>query len=154
MCDEGQLAKKARVWVGKKRVGYGVFADGEAEVVAALPVPPARLDFPDRAWHAADAALSNGPREDVRSTLDAGLQAELERIALTRAEREGQDVQVSAIVVHVPTRAVRALVGSASRDRAGGWTAPVSHTDLRAHQTKAKIGSRRLLEKKKYKRHS
>ena len=84
-------------------------------------MPPRRLDFPDRAWHGADAALANGPREDVRSTLDAALQAELERIALTRAESEGVDVQVSAIVVHVPTRAVRALVGSASRERAGGW---------------------------------
>lgn len=116
-----EQARKARDWVAKKLAGYGVFAQGEAEEVAALPVPPVRLDFPDRAWHAADAALSSGPREDVRSTFDAGLQAELERIALTRAEREGQDVQVSAIVVHVPTRAVRALVGSASRDRAGGW---------------------------------
>ncbi len=116
-----EQAKKARDWVAAKLTGYGVFPEGEAEEVAALPVPPRRLDFPDRAWHGADAALANGPREDVRSTLDAALQAELERIALTRAESEGVDVQVSAIVVHVPTRAVRALVGSASRDRAGGW---------------------------------
>ena len=116
-----EQAKKARDWVAAKLTGYGVFPVGEAEEVAALPVPPRRLDFPDRAWHGADAALANGPREDVRSTLDAALQAELERIALTRAESEGVDVQVSAIVVHVPTRAVRALVGSASRDRAGGW---------------------------------
>ena len=116
-----EQAKKSRDWVAAKLTGYGVFPEGEAEEVAALPVPPRRLDFPDRAWHGADAALANGPREDVRSTLDAALQAELERIALTRAESEGVDVQVSAIVVHVPTRAVRALVGSASRDRAGGW---------------------------------
>jgi len=116
-----EQAKKARDWVAAKLTGYGVFPEGEAEEVAALPVPPKRLDFPDRAWHGADAALANGPRQDVRSTLDAALQAELERIALTRAESEGVDVQVSAIVVHVPTRAVRALVGSASRDRAGGW---------------------------------
>jgi len=116
-----EQAKKARDWVALKLARYGVFPEGEAEEVAALPVPPKRLDFPDRAWHAADAALANGLREDVRSTLDAGLQAELERIALTRAEAEGMDVQLSAIVVHIPTRAVRALVGSASRERAGGW---------------------------------
>jgi len=114
-------AKAARDWVATKLARYGVFLASEAEEVAALPVPPRRLDFPGRAWHGADAALSSGPREDVRSTLDASLQAELERIALTRAETEGADVQVSAIVVHIPTRAVRALVGSASRDRAGGW---------------------------------
>lgn len=116
-----EQAKKARDWVAARLTGYGVFPEGEAEEVAALPVPPKRLDFPGRAWHGADAALRSGPRGDVRSTLEAGLQAELERIALTRAEAEGADVQVSAIVVHVPTRAVRALVGSASRDRAGGW---------------------------------
>lgn len=114
-------AKAARDWVAEKLVRYGVFVEGEAEEVAAIPVPPKRLDFPDRAWHGAGAALANGAYEDVRSTLDAGLQAELERIALTRAEAEGADVQVSALVVHIPTRAVRALVGSASRDRAGGW---------------------------------
>ena len=42
-------------------------------------------------------------------------------MALRKAEAEGPDVQVSAIVVHIPTRGVRALIGSASRDRAGGW---------------------------------
>ncbi|MGA1343421.1 MAG: penicillin-binding protein 1C, partial [Hyphomonas sp.] len=114
-------AKAARDWVASKLERYGVFAEGEAAEIAALAIPPKRLDFPDRAWHGADAALASGTYEDVRSTLDAGLQAELERIALTRAEAEGADVQVSALVVHIPTRAVRALVGSASRDRAGGW---------------------------------
>lgn len=116
-----EQAKKARDWVATKLARYGVFPEGEAEEIAALPVPPARLDFPARAWHGAAAALENGRYEDVRSTLDASLQAELERIALTRAISEGTDVQVSAIVVHIPTRAVRALVGSATRDRAGGW---------------------------------
>lgn len=116
-----EQAKKARDWVAVKLGNYGVFAPGEAEEVASLPVPARRLDFPDRAWHGTDAVLASGRREDVRSSLDAGLQAELERIALTRAQAEGPDVQLSAIVVHVPTRAVRALVGSASRDRAGGW---------------------------------
>ncbi|MFN3910581.1 penicillin-binding protein 1C [Hyphomonas sp.] len=116
-----EQAKRARDGVAAKLARYGIFPAAEAEEVAALPVPPRRLDFPAQAWHGADAVLSSGPREDVRSTLDAGLQAELERIALTRAEAEGADVQISAIVVHIPTRAVRALVGSASRDRAGGW---------------------------------
>ena len=86
-------------------------------------VPTRRRDFPMRAWHGTEKALSSGPREDVQSTLDAGLQSELEAMALRKAEAEGTDVQVSAIVVHIRTRGVRALVGSASRDRAGGgWT--------------------------------
>lgn len=116
-----EFAARSRDWVAQKLATYGVFSENDAEEVAASSVPTRRLDFPDRAWHGAAAALTSGPREDIRSTLDAGLQAELERIALTRAQAEGADVQVSAIVVHIPTRGVRALVGSASRERAGGW---------------------------------
>lgn len=115
------FAAHARDWVAEKLARYGVFSENDVLEVAASAIPARRLDFPDRAWHGADAVLASGPREDVRSTLDAALQAELERIALTRAQLEGTDVQISAIVVHVPTRAVRALVGSASRERAGGW---------------------------------
>ncbi|KCZ97545.1 penicillin-binding protein 1C [Hyphomonas polymorpha PS728] len=115
------FAAHARDWVAEKLARYGVFSENDVLEVAASAIPARRLDFPDRAWHGADAVLASGPREDVRSTLDAALQAELERIAFTRAQLEGTDVQISAIVVHVPTRAVRALVGSASRERAGGW---------------------------------
>lgn len=114
-------AERARNWVAEKLRRYGVFADGDVEDVASLSVPARRRDFPDRAWHGAAKALAEGPREDVRSTLDAGLQADIERLALTRAKAEGADVQVSVLVVHIPTRAVRASVGSASRERAGGW---------------------------------
>ncbi|MBY9066553.1 penicillin-binding protein 1C [Hyphomonas sp. WL0036] len=116
-----EFAARSRDWVAQKLASYGVFTEGDVDEVAAASIPARRLDFPDRAWHGAEAALASGPREDVRSTLDATLQAELERIALTRAQAEGADVQVSVIVVHIPTRAVRALVGSASRERAGGW---------------------------------
>ncbi|WP_273418506.1 transglycosylase domain-containing protein, partial [Hyphomonas adhaerens] len=116
-----ETAERARNWVAEKLHRYDVFTPGDVEDVATLSVPGRRRDFPDRAWHGTAKALAEGPREDVRSTLDAGLQAEVERIALTRAEAEGEDVQVSVLVVHVPTRAVRAIAGSASRDRPGGW---------------------------------
>lgn len=116
-----EIAGRARDWVAAKLAGYGVFSENDVLEVAASAVPARRLDFPARAWHGAEAVLASGPREDIRSTLDAALQAELERIALTRAAAEGTHVQVSAIVVHIPTRGVRALVGSASRERAGGW---------------------------------
>lgn len=116
-----EYAARSRDWVAEKLARYGVFTESDMQEVVASAVPAQRLAFPDRAWHGAEAVLASGPREDARSTLDAALQAELERIALTRAEAEGSDVQVSVIVVHIPTRAVRALVGSASRERAGGW---------------------------------
>ena len=114
-------AARARNWVAGKLARYGVFAPEEAAELADLPVPARREDFPARAWHGAAAALAAGPRADVRSTLDIPLQAEIERIALERAEAEGAAVQVAILVVHIRTRAVRAAAGSASRDRPGGW---------------------------------
>lgn len=116
-----EAAARARNWVAEKLVRYGVFEADAAHEVASVTVPSRRLDFPARAWHAADAVRRNGPPGDARSTLDAALQAEVERIALIRAVAEGPDVQVSALVVHIPTRAVRALAGSATRERPGGW---------------------------------
>ncbi|KCZ90664.1 penicillin-binding protein 1C [Hyphomonas johnsonii] len=114
-------AARARDWVAEKLANYGVFSEADVADVAALPVPGRRRDFPDRAWHGTAKALASGPRGDVRSTLDSSLQAEVERIALTRADAAGPEVQVSVLVVDIPTRAVRAIAGSASRDRPGGW---------------------------------
>ncbi len=116
-----EQAEKARNWVATKLGRYGVFSAADVAEVEASSVPGRRRDFPMRAWHGTEKALASGPREDVRATLDAGLQAELEQIALRRAEEEGPEVQVSALVVHIPTRAVRAVIGSASRERPGGW---------------------------------
>ncbi|MCB9961089.1 MAG: penicillin-binding protein 1C [Hyphomonas sp.] len=114
-------AARARDWVAEKLRRYGVFTDSDVADVASLSVPGRRRDFPDRAWHGTEKVLAEGRWGDVRSTLDAGLQAEVERIAAERAEAEGPDVQVAALVVNIPTRAVRAEVGSASRERPGGW---------------------------------
>ncbi len=116
-----ERAARARDWVAKKLVSYDFFTAQDAEEIASTNVPGYRRDFPDRAWHGSAAALSAGAYGDVRSSLDSRLQAEVERIALTRAEGFGADVQVSVLVVNVPTRGVRAMVGSASRTRAGGW---------------------------------
>ncbi|MFN7054394.1 penicillin-binding protein 1C [Hyphomonas sp.] len=116
-----EAAARARNWVAEKLARYGVFAEADIAEVASVSVPARRLDFPARAWHGAEAVRANSPPGDVRSTIDASLQAEVERIALTRALGEGPDVQVSVLVVHTPTRAVRALAGSATRDRPGGW---------------------------------
>ncbi len=114
-------AARARDWVAEKLVRYGVFSPADRDEVAALPVPAKRRDFPARAWHGADAVLASGPRRDTRATIDGRLQAEVERLALAAAESAGPEVQVAILVVHAPTRAVRAVAGSASRDRPGGW---------------------------------
>jgi penicillin-binding protein 1C len=116
-----QHAETARNWVATKLAGYGVFSPERLAEVEASGVPGRRRDFPMRAWHGTEKALASGPHHDVQSSLDSALQAEIEGIALRRAELAGEDVQVAALVVHIPTRAVRAIAGSASRERAGGW---------------------------------
>ncbi|HAQ33967.1 MAG TPA: penicillin-binding protein 1C, partial [Alphaproteobacteria bacterium] len=83
---------------------------------------PSRADFPAAAWHAADEARRRAPGvTDIVTSLDGGLQAELESLARAEAELAGHDVQIAILVVETRTRAVRAAVGSAGRDRQGGW---------------------------------
>jgi penicillin-binding protein 1C len=57
----------------------------------------------------------------VVSTIDADLQARLEPMAAAVAATQGPDVTAAILVVEIKGRAVRALVGSAGRDRPGGW---------------------------------
>lgn len=114
-------ARASRNWVAEKLAAYDVFSEDRKAEVISSPIPTRRRDFPMRAWHGTQKSLSAGRREDVRSTLDAALQAEIEQIALQRAGQAGSEVQVAALVVHVPTGGVRAIAGSASRERPGGW---------------------------------
>ena len=79
------------------------------------------------AWHAAETVRDlarhdrSQPAATLRSTLDAHWQAELEAMAATYADSEGPDVHVTLMVIENRSRAVRALVGSAGRERPGGW---------------------------------
>ncbi len=116
-----EQARKARDWVATKLERYDVFTETDVAEIATVGVPTRRRDFPMQAWHGTAKALKTGEYGDVQSTLDAALQAEVEAIALRVAKSEGPEVQVAALVVHTPTRAVRAIAGSATRDRPGGW---------------------------------
>jgi len=115
---EGARAGRDSIVAKLERLGYLNEARG-AEARAAF-VPGRRYAFPARAWHATSNAAGDG-RRDVRSTIDAGLQAEMEQIAQRFVSDLEPDVQVSILVVDIPTRAVRAAVGSADRGRPGGW---------------------------------
>lgn len=113
-------ARKGRAFIATKLEEAGVIdARRRSEINAASL--PARQPFPARAWHGAARARADAGGVDTRSSLDAGLQADLEALILRKALAAGEDVQMAALVVDIPSRAVRALVGSASRDRAGGW---------------------------------
>jgi len=83
---------------------------------------PARAPFPYSAPHAAEALVAANPGDGVvRSSLDATLQRDLEALARRHAASLERDAQVSILAVEIEGRAVRARVGGAGRERAGGY---------------------------------
>lgn len=83
---------------------------------------PSRAPFPFSAPHAAEELVAEHPGEGViRSSIDASLQRDLEALARTRAASLERDAQVAIMAVDIRSRAVRARVGGAGRDRAGGY---------------------------------
>jgi penicillin-binding protein 1C len=75
------------------------------------------------AWHAAGQAARAAPLDQasVVTTLDANLQARVERLAAASAAAQGPDASTAVLVIEIGTRAVRAAVGSAGLNAAGGW---------------------------------
>jgi penicillin-binding protein 1C len=57
----------------------------------------------------------------VRSSLDATLQRDLESLVRRRAVELEREAQISILAVQIDGRAVRARVGGAGRERAGGY---------------------------------
>jgi len=83
---------------------------------------PTRAPFPYSAPHAAEALVRVHPgRSVIQSTLDARLQRALEALVRRRAIGLEREAQIAVLVVELNGRAVRARVGGAGRDRAGGY---------------------------------
>jgi penicillin-binding protein 1C len=83
---------------------------------------PARAPFPYSAPHAAEALVAaNAGAGVVRSSLDATLQRDLEALARRHAANLERDAQIAILAVEIDGRAVRARVGGAGRERAGGY---------------------------------
>ncbi|MEZ5996322.1 MAG: penicillin-binding protein 1C [Hyphomonadaceae bacterium] len=83
---------------------------------------PGRAPFPYSAPHAAEELVAAHPGQGVvRSSLDATLQRDLEALARRSALGLERDTQVAILAVEVEGRAVRARVGGAGRERAGGF---------------------------------
>ncbi|MEQ9314580.1 MAG: penicillin-binding protein 1C [Henriciella sp.] len=101
-----------------ERLGY--LDAARAEEARTSNMPTGAYAFPSRAWHATGRAALNATG-DVTSSLDSQLQKEMEALALEYAKEFGDEAQVAILVVDIPTRGVRAAVGSASRDLPGGW---------------------------------
>lgn len=115
-------AVQARERVLKRLVSKGVIATDRAKEAMSAPAPP-RRNFPALAWHASDKAVERAPADavDIDTALDIKLQSSFERLAFQATEEMGPNTQIAIIAVDTETFGVRASVGSASRDRAGGW---------------------------------
>lgn len=115
-------AAEGRAAIAAKLEAVGFLTAQRAGEVRTAALPVTRHAFPNRAWHgAARARAIAGPGGDVRTTIDGPLQAELEALLAARAGALPDDVQIAALVIDVPSRAVRAAIGSAGRTRPGGW---------------------------------
>jgi penicillin-binding protein 1C len=117
-----EAARAARRAVLDKMVRARVLTEAAASEAEAEPLPR-RSSFPALAWHAAGELALAAPADQpsVVSTIDADLQARLEPMAAAVAASQGPDVTAAILVVQIKGRAVRALVGSAGRERPGGW---------------------------------
>ncbi len=117
-----EAARLARRAVLDKMVRAGVLTEAAAVEADAEPLPR-RAPFPALAWNVAGelARAAPGSQASVITTLDADLQARLEPMAAAIAASQGADATAAILVVEIKGRAVRAAVGSAGRDRAGGW---------------------------------
>jgi penicillin-binding protein 1C len=115
-------ARKARAHVLQRLAQRGLISAQAAKEAAAEPMPR-RAVFPERAWAAAgEIARSASPDQPtVVSTLDARLQMRLDALAAQTGVGQGDQSSVGVVVVETRSRAVRALVSSAGRDRPGGW---------------------------------
>lgn len=115
---EAAITARGRVLDRLASVGL---ASPAAASDAALDPAPQRRAFPATAWHAAETLVRERPRQDIISTLDHDLQIALERAVGDDLPLGEPDAQMAILVVETSTREVRAAIGSASRDRPGGW---------------------------------
>jgi penicillin-binding protein 1C len=117
-----EAARYARRAVLDKMVRAKVLSEAAASEAEAEPLPR-RAPFPALAWNIAGELAKAAPvsQASVISTIDADLQARLEPMAAAVAASQGTDAAAAILVVEIKGRAVRAAVGSAGRDRPGGW---------------------------------
>lgn len=118
-----EAARRARDLVLQRLADKGAISDLAAAEAREEVLPVGRIAFPALAWHTAGrlAAQADTMQPTVHTTLDAPLQARMEALARRTALEQGAESSVAIMVVDTRTRAVRASVGSAGLDRAGGW---------------------------------
>jgi penicillin-binding protein 1C len=114
-------ARAARDRVLGMFVNIGAINERRAQEGRETAIPP-RAPFPYSAPHAAEALVAANRGEGViRSSLNATLQRDLEALARRRVVGLERDTQIAMLAVELDSRAVRARIGGAGRERAGGY---------------------------------
>jgi penicillin-binding protein 1C len=116
-----QIALAARNHVLDEFVRIGAISPERAAEGRQSPTP-SRAPFPYSAPSAAEELVAaHRGQSIIHSTIDARLQRDLEALAARRAVSLERDAQVAIIAVDVASHEIRARVGGAGRDRAGGY---------------------------------
>jgi len=122
--DNPLLVQRARDRVLERMSRHGLATRDEVEVARAEPLVLTPRREPSAAPHLVRRVLRDAP--EIHTTLDATLQAETEAaVAGVLGALSGRNARDAAvIVVHNPTREVRAYVGSAD------WSGPAGQVDM------------------------
>jgi penicillin-binding protein 1C len=109
-----RAAEAARGRVLDRVLGAGVIDAETAAAARREPVPVARRDVPMLAPHLAERLQAVAPAPVIRTTLDATLQAQLERLAADTVAAQGERMQVAMVVADHRSGEILAEVGSAA----------------------------------------
>ncbi len=113
-------AQKARDMVLDKLLTANLITERQLSEAKEDGVPSMRKTFPQQGWLAAHKIKSKAQKSGrVVSSLDAEFQQEVQRLAAQFTEN--LDSNVAVMVIENETMKVRAHIGSAGRDRPGGW---------------------------------
>ncbi|MDE3078926.1 MAG: penicillin-binding protein 1C [Paracoccaceae bacterium] len=115
-----KAARAARARVLMRLAGAGVIPRAEAKSAETEPVPTRRRPFPMLAPQLADRLHGADPAARViRTTIDAGLQAQLQELATASVAGQGPRLQVAMVVADHRSGAILAEVGSAQYAETG-----------------------------------
>ncbi len=120
---QAKAAQTARDKVLDKLLDAGFLSSVQVQEAKQDDVMSTRTAFPQKAWLAARKIRrdTNIDRKQARivSSLDAGFQTNIK--ALAAGFTQNLDSNVAVLVVDNQTMKIRAHIGSAGRDRPGGW---------------------------------
>ncbi|NOT71174.1 MAG: penicillin-binding protein 1C [Hyphomicrobium sp.] len=109
-----KAAQRARNRVLDRAVVAGAISQAEADKAKAERVPLARLEFPKLAPHLTETEIAAHPdQKTIKLTLDAKLQASLEKLATEQARLQGEKLSAAILVADHATGEILAHIGSA-----------------------------------------